>query len=81
MVDYGDDGGSATFLLIKEAWDTLSDPAKRAAYDKGLAGKSLWIDWDQRGFGREGWTDRPTYSHTQQSGRARTAASSRRSWR
>lgn len=54
-VDDDDDGGSTAFLLIKEAWDALSDPAMRAAYDKGLAGR--WGLCGVDGIERDGWTD------------------------
>ncbi|GAA3105024.1 hypothetical protein JOF29_005419 [Kribbella aluminosa] len=31
-------GNAALFRLVQEAWTTLSDPSKRAAYDRSLAG-------------------------------------------
>ncbi len=33
-------GNAALFRLVQEAWNTLSDPGKRAAYDRTLAGQS-----------------------------------------
>jgi hypothetical protein len=33
-------GNAALFRLVQEAWNTLSDPAKRASYDRLLAGQS-----------------------------------------
>ncbi|TCC12201.1 J domain-containing protein [Kribbella soli] len=33
-------GNAALFRLVQEAWNTLSDPVKRASYDRLLAGQS-----------------------------------------
>ena len=32
-------GNAALFRLVQEAWNTLSDPVKRASYDRLLAGQ------------------------------------------
>ena len=33
---HGDDGAPARFRALAEAWQVLSDPGRRAAYDRGL---------------------------------------------
>ena len=33
---HGDDGAPARFQAVAEAWQVLGDPARRAAYDRGL---------------------------------------------
>jgi molecular chaperone DnaJ len=33
---HGDDGAPARFRAVAEAWQVLGDPARRAAYDRGL---------------------------------------------
>jgi len=33
---HGDDGAPARFRALAEAWQVLGDPARRAAYDRGL---------------------------------------------
>ena len=35
-VRHGDDGAPARFRALAEAWQVLSDPGRRAAYDQGL---------------------------------------------
>ncbi|TCC19606.1 J domain-containing protein [Kribbella speibonae] len=41
-------GNAALFRLVQEAWTTLSDPVKRASYDRLLAGQSTTREPDPR---------------------------------
>jgi curved DNA-binding protein CbpA len=64
-------GTSGTFRLLQDAYETLKDPARRAAYDSGgrvagsapPSGASAWRSWSRpsgprasRGAGRRSWS-------------------------